>query len=430
MPTRPRYELDNACVIKGWNDADLAARLDPQVNAETVRRWRTGEQTPYKYHITQMCVLFEVKHPKELNLDAQFNASTRCGEDEIIAMLKDYDRREVLAILAQLPAFAGVDLTALFSTTVIAPEKLLSVCRAVIKGCWNLLDQNGMYIADYFLSACIPQLESLAEHLSPHQHQAASLVVEAKIIQMNIVGYKLKFSQRETFGLDAVRFGGISGDRNLHAMALGWHGRTYTFCYDQPGKAIAIFNDALPLLNENALLGQADIYIGLALAYAMDTTQDDYETKAREYVAQAHMAMPDHPELDPLYHCIRTGQSEIDRIEGDVYFILAKHFPTQKEYAQMAYDAYMKSTSKQSLSKEYRSRALIHKAEAACCIDDMGQYLDCLEEGVRIALQIGIDHQISQAVTVLQKAPRKWRNEQRYIELGKILKPTIVIARK
>ena len=153
---RPRYELDNACVIKGWNDADLATRLDPKVNAETVRRWRTGEQTPYKYHITQMCVLFDVKHPKELNLDAQFNASTQYREDEIIAMLYNYDRRRLLEIFSKLPAFAGIDLTVLFSTTVIAPEKLLNVCRVVIKKCWNFLTKMAMtLLVSFFRHVCL-----------------------------------------------------------------------------------------------------------------------------------------------------------------------------------------------------------------------------------------------------------------------------------
>src|SRR5437667_8781575 len=90
--------------MKGWNDADLAARLDPKVNAETVRRWRTGEQTPYKYHITQMCVLFEVKHPKELNLDAQFNALTQSREETIAVY-----RREFFEYLRATSIVAGVE---------------------------------------------------------------------------------------------------------------------------------------------------------------------------------------------------------------------------------------------------------------------------------------------------------------------------------
>jgi hypothetical protein len=42
------------------------------------------------------------------------------------------------------------------------------------------LGRNGKDIADGLLSACMPELENLASHLSKYHHQAASLVVEAK----------------------------------------------------------------------------------------------------------------------------------------------------------------------------------------------------------------------------------------------------------
>jgi hypothetical protein len=129
------------------------------------------------------------------------------------------------------------------------------------------------------------------------------------------------------------------------------------------------------------------------------------------------------PRLGPLYRLIELGQSELDRREGDMYLILAKHFPSQNEYAQLAYGAYERSTSEQAIDQRNLGYALIHKADAARAIGDMRHYLDCLEKGVRIALQMGIDRQIGKAVTIIQKAPRAWRNEQQYIDLRKILTP-------
>ena len=77
----------------------------------------------------------------------------------------------------------------------------------------------------------------------------------------------------------------------------------------------------------------------------------------------------------------------------------------------------------------YRSQALINKAQAACIIRNMDGYLDCLEEGVPIVRQIGSAQQITQAVTVIQKAPRKWRTEERYKELRKMLTPSVVVGK-
>jgi hypothetical protein len=275
-----------------------------------------------------------------------------------------------------------------------------------------------MSLCSFLLAAIQPTLENLASRLSKYHHQAASLVVEAKIIQMIIAGHKAKLARRETLGSDAVRFGAMSKDPNIHALALSWHGDTYKSYYCQPELAIANFTDALNC-GDISLLNKAAISMDLAKAYALGGN----EKLARDFVEKAHIAMPDNPELDPLYQCIRVGQSELDMIEGNVYLVLAKRFPAKTEYAQLAYNAFVKSTSRRSLSQLYRSQTLIQKADAARGIGERRYYLDCLEEGVHIALQIGSEHYIALAVTVLQKAPMKWRNEHQYVELRKLLTP-------
>src|SRR5215469_5957063 len=144
----------------------------------SVARWENGTQTPQAHFIGKLCEVFTVK-PVELNLDAEFNdnASTHWREDDILEMLRTYDRRQLLELLAQLPVFAGVDLTVLFSTTVVAPEKLLHVSHAVIDGCWDMLGQQVTAIADGLLSTCVSELESLATHSSKYQQEAATLIV-------------------------------------------------------------------------------------------------------------------------------------------------------------------------------------------------------------------------------------------------------------
>ena len=240
-------------------------------------------------------------------------------------------------------------------------------------------------------------------------------------MQMIIAVRKLDFVRLVELGEDAVRFGKISGDNRLLVTAMRWHGDTYKNYYYQPKTAITIYNDALKC-GDISLLNKADIYIGLAVAYAQNHTEEDYETEAQKYAELAQMTMPEYPEQDPLFRFIRTGQSEIDQRVGKVYLILAKRFPTKKEYAQWAYDAYEKATSKQSLSISYRCQALINKADAALGIGKMYSYLDCLEEGVPIARQTDNQQRLIEAVTILQKAPRGWRNEKRYKDLDAIVR--------
>jgi transcriptional regulator with XRE-family HTH domain len=420
-----RYKLTDARNARGISKTELADEVS--ADEGSVARWESGTQTPNDYHIGRLCVFFGVP-PVELNIDAEFNdkASTQCREDELITMLETYDRRQLLDLLSRLSVFAGIDLTALFSTTVIAPEKLLNVCEAVVEQCWNLLDQNGGDIADFLLSKCVSELESLATHASNYRYQAASLIVEAITLQIIIAIRKINHARYKRLGSDVVRFGEMSGDSNIHALALGWHGVLY---YNrQPEKATALFNDALKCGNAISLLNKADIYIGMAHAYAIEGN----EKLARDFAQLAQMTMPDDPELDPLYHLIRTGQSELDQRVGRVYLVLAEKFPGKDNYAETAYNACKESTSKQSLSTTYRSQALIYKAEAACVMKNMDDYLDCLGEGVPILKQTGNQQQIAKAVKILQKAPMGWRNEKRYIEIRKILTPQsgIVIARR
>src|SRR5437667_1967044 len=177
--------------MKGWNDADLAARLDPKVNAETVRRWRTGEQTPYKYHITQMCVLFEVKHPKELNLDAQFNALTQSREETIAVY-----RREFFEYLRATSIVAGVEPVVLLNATVDDPKEFLHACRVVLDECWNLYAQDCNALADNIITSFMPSLRELAMKPSPSQHEAASLALEAKVLQIGIATGKEDYKRR------------------------------------------------------------------------------------------------------------------------------------------------------------------------------------------------------------------------------------------
>jgi hypothetical protein len=205
-------------------------------------------------------------------------------------------------------------------------------------------------------------------------------------------------------------------------MAIGWHSNTY-FNYNQPETAIAILNKALPYLNNVSLLNKSSTYMELFRACALDEKDDDKEAaKARDYVELARMAMPENPESDPLYRCIGVGQSELDKYEGKMYLILAKRFPSQKEYGQKAFDSLVKATTKEAMDTGHRCDALIHQAEAARCINNMPYYLNCLEEGLRIAIYGGYQDLITKIILALQKTPRKWRNEQRYKDLDAIIR--------
>jgi hypothetical protein len=409
--------------MKGWSDADLAAMLKPAVSAETVRRWRSGDQTPYKYHITQMLVLFGVKHPKELDLDAQFNASTQSREEAIAVY-----RREFFEYLKATSIVAGVEPVVLLSANVDDPSEFLRACRVVLDECWDQFNQNRGTLADSTVTVLMPGLRELALKKSPHQHEAALLAIEARVLQILIATRKEDYRRRVSLGSDIVLLGESSGDSNLHAMAVGWHSNTYVNCYTQPETAFNHLNSVLPLINDVSPLNQTDIYLELSTACALDERDTDKEaTRAHKYMELARIAMPDNPEADPLYQLIHTDQAGLDLREGKVNLVLARRFPSEKKYAQKAYESLVKSANKDTISPTGATR--IRLAEASLCILDMDQFFSGLEDGLSVAIQKHNQRQISRAIVVLQKTPRGWRSEKRYKDLDAIVREIMTPTR-
>ena len=114
--------------------------------------------------------------------------------------------------------------------------------------------------------------------------------------------------------------------------------------------------------------------------------------------------------------------------EGGTNLLLIRRFPSQKEYGQRAYETLMKAASQEAMDIWYRSDTLIKQAEAALCIRNLDQFFRSLEEGIHIAIQTDHQPHIAKAVAILQKTPRKWRNEKRYQDLDaivqEIMRPT------
>jgi transcriptional regulator with XRE-family HTH domain len=217
---KSRYELTNYRKFAGLTILQLAEEMG--VDEETVRRWEAGIQEPQPPFVKKLCTFFNVDHPAKLNLDAQFNAPAQ-SQEEIRAMF----RRELFEYIKATSIVAGADPSVLLRVTVDDPNELLHACRVVLDDCWDRHAQNRNTLVDSTIKTIMPGLRELAMEKSPHQHEAASLAIEAKIIQMEIAAHKEDYSRRVSLGSDIVLIGQTSGDRNLHAMAIGWHSKSY-----------------------------------------------------------------------------------------------------------------------------------------------------------------------------------------------------------
>jgi hypothetical protein len=247
-------------------------------------------------------------------------------------------------------------------------------------------------------------LNQLATTVWERQKRAAKLAVQAEIMHILLATRNLDFAGREFHCEEAVRFGQLSGNGDLLAIARDWYGNTYTVCYHQPDDALPILNNALAEMNsDSSQLVRSAIHGNLSIAYA----KKGDETKAMGHIKIAHESMPSHPELEPSYQYIRWNQSELDALEGKSYLHLAEHSPSS-EYAQKAYDVLVASTSKQSVGQDSMSGSLIKKADAARALGDMRHFIESLSQVLPL---LGSKRRIVDAIDVTQHIPDGWQHE-------------------
>ena len=399
-----RTRLKAARVTAGLTQDELADKI--HYSREALSQWECGDVAPGIDAVRALCRYFG-KNPVDLDLASDLTESELAMLEAFLEN-KKANRRQALALIS-LPAFAGIDFSTL-ENPLVSHGTNLNLCRVAIQGSWYLCDHGGYAEAFAILKECENALSELAEY-SKYQRMAATLAVEGKIIQMSIATRRGDYGLREQLGSEVVDIAEMSGDADMHAMALGWHGDTYKWCLFQPKTAQALFKDALKC-GDISPLNKASTFSDLALAYALDRDQK----KARKYIELAKMTMPTHPELDPLYRVIRTGQSEIDQRIGRAYLILAGYFPKEK-YAQWAYDTALESLSKPSLSLSHRGKILIQKANAARGVGRFDDFFSALEEGIPIVFHVDSKINKDAALKALGKTPDAWKNHQRYKDL-------------
>lgn len=373
--------------------------------------WERGVADPHPDYIITLCNFFG-KNPADLDLAKELTEDELRMIQEILKNRK-VDRRQAL-VIAALPAFAGIDWSEL-SNPLVSPDIFLSQCSAAINVCWHLMGHDGLAYVNEILKAYLPILTRMADSPSDYQHLAASLAVEAKSLEVLLAMHRRDHMEYEICSASAVRFGRLAGNNRKLATTLSIQGRVYTFHLPNAKRAIPLFKDGLELLDRDALLNKADLSSGLAYAYALQ----GQERKAIEMIEQSRTAMPKYPERDPLYRLIDFGLADLDRIEGRVYLCLAEK-RSNSEYAEKAYNAFAQGTSKQATSSRSRSQTLILQAEAALALGDFREFVQCLEQGLSIALQIASERRKHEAHVVLVKAPDMWKKEDRYEELVKM----------
>ena len=323
-------------------------------------------------------------------------------------------RRQALVTIAALPlALLGLKSGPLADA---ATQEFLPQCSASITACWHLLRGNGLIAVSDIIPQFIPQLKTLALHPSKYQKTAARLVAQASILQAILAMHRLNFAGREAYCKDAVRFASISGNNNLQAAALTYLGYTYSFCYipRRPEKAIQTFLEALQILGDDAPLLRSNISMGLAEACA----QCKEEQQALHYIGLAQTHFPTYPELDPSYIYGDCSLHVLYQWEGKMYLELAEHY-SGRGYQRKAANALMQGSGVQSISARSTAETIIYQADASRVLGELDIYAASLRQATQMAKDLGSQKRYSEALSVFERTPEKWRRERQIQELAK-----------
>jgi transcriptional regulator with XRE-family HTH domain len=407
-----RKKLQQARENRNLSQREVAEALGCSIDALSF--WERGISFPQQHWMKKLCEFYG-KSRKELDL----GDDPPITEGELIMLQKKLEslgRRQLIELLSGLSLFAGVDLLALAESSMrSAPDKFLDQCNAAISGCWHLMKHGGMAYVDSILSICLPELSEFANQEGDYQHLAASLAMQGKTLRGLLAMHKLDYMSVEIYLASAVRFARLSGNRRLLVTSLAHQGDIYAIHLPDAERAKPLYEEAMGLLDRNALLNKASLSIGLADIHALNGDED----KATELIKQAKAAMPEYPELDPFYPLIDFGKSDLDRSEGRVYLYLSEHI-SDKGYAESAYNAFLRGTSKSATSSRSQSQTLIHLADAAVALNDLPKFTESLGQGIDIAKEIDSKIRRHEAGVVLGKAPESWHHEQRYQDLVKM----------
>jgi transcriptional regulator with XRE-family HTH domain/tetratricopeptide (TPR) repeat protein len=324
----------------------------------------------------------------------------------------------------------------------VPPEESLPLCTFIIESCWEYLNQANYSKVERGVQKTLPTLRRTANTRGPYQSTAANLAVQADIMQIVLATHNADFVGREFYCGDAVHFGRLSGNRGLLALALDWQANTYTVCCREPQTAIPILNNALSSLDNEMLRAGKDIqqrersreyppslvrsaiYSDLSIAYA----QEGDEIEAMKYVELAYSAMPDYPELDPIYRCAQWNHQALNVLVGNASLHLAEKLHND-EYAQQANKAYEQAAILQTANPSVKCMMFIRQADAARLLDEMNHFIRCLTEGLEIGVKSNSIRSITEASDVMGHIPSKWQRETAIQKLQKEITHAIAARR-
>jgi transcriptional regulator with XRE-family HTH domain len=269
------------------------------------------------------------------------------------------------------------------------------------KTCWKLGNGHDLESAEAVLLSYLPKVFISAQQDSHYQHRAARIAAQGYLLRASLAGHKDDLQARQHFSEQALHFARIAEDHNLQVAALQQLAVTYDY-RQRPGKALQIYQEAVPYFDTISPLLRAGVSIRMSGAYA----QCGQEKDALHFLRVAHDHFPETPEHDPCYLYSNNGLYSLFLWDGLIHLELDQ--PREAEQAFAKIDGL---APKMEIPERVRIEFLTYQATTYHLLRELEQSCAYLKASVEASLALGSERRYSEAFDAYQQIRRAWPQE-------------------
>ncbi|MGB8346344.1 MAG: helix-turn-helix transcriptional regulator [Ktedonobacteraceae bacterium] len=406
-----------------WSIARAAEKIG--VSRTTYLRWEHSNQFPHGSTILLACDAFNmsaeqlgfvssnksecfVKISEQLEELVKEGINEQGTEDGI-----DMNRREATKTIGKILGAAALadvlgDIQPLEQLSkLIKPVHIdaqtLEHFEKLTEICWKLGNGHDLETAESILKSYLPKVAALAKQASPYQQIAAYIASQGFLLSASLAGHRDDLNARQSLSEQAFQFGQLAENGNLQVAALKQLAITYDY-KQRPGKALDVYQKAVPYLDKASPLLRAGISIRMAGTYA----QCGQSKEALHFLSIAYDSFPDDPENDPSYLYADSGLYSLILWDGLIHLDLDQPKKAEKAFARV--DGL---SPKIEVPERVRVEFLTYQAETYLVLRELEQCCTYLEAAADASLELGSERRYNEAANAYQQIRHVWIHEPR-----------------
>ena len=282
-------------------------------------------------------------------------------------------------------------------------QDALQTFEELLEGCWELSQGSNLKAAETLLWSHLPKVTEIELSFPEYQQKAASLAAQGYILAASLVGhYNGDLCSRQRFSEQALTYAQRVQDPNLFVAALRALGVTFDY-QRRPIKALHIYQQALPFLDQVSPLLHARMCAVLAGAYAKIGQKEE----AFNFLGQAYNTFPEIPQSDPSFLYADADYFTLIIWDGAV------HLDNQQPEQALAIFLRAGETfsQKKELPKRIQSELLIYQTRAFIMLKNLEAASMYLTEAIKEASAIQSEIRYQQAHELFSQLQIIWPHE-------------------